>query len=55
MWSALGEAGLEVLVERPPAGEARALAATGDGARWPSVSGDGQTILFTTVERQVEY
>lgn len=53
VWSMYGEDGIEYLAERSPAGRLRLRKEA--GARWPSYSADNNLLLFTTVERRVEY
>lgn len=53
-WSAVDGEGVERIVERGPAGKVRVWAGT-EGGRWPSVSSDGRHVLFTTIEKRVEY
>ena len=55
VWSVYDESGFEVLAERGPDGAVRLWRQSGPGARWPSLSPDGRLVLFTTVERRVEY
>ncbi|MFP5286133.1 MAG: TolB family protein, partial [Thermoanaerobaculia bacterium] len=55
VWSMVDERGTEVLAERSPAGKVRVLPTAGGGSRWPSYSADGRSILYTSMERQVEY
>ena len=47
--------GREVLAERAPGGTIEVLAEAGTGVRWPSFGGGRDLILFTTVDRRVEY
>ncbi|MEM7050092.1 MAG: peptidase S9 [Acidobacteriota bacterium] len=55
VWSFYDEHDLEVLAEAAPGEEPRVLTAAGAGARWPSYSRDGRSILYTTVEKEVQY
>lgn len=55
VWSAYGHDGLEYLVERAPDASVRTLTTAGSGARWPSYSRDGASILYTVMDRKVEY
>ena len=55
IWSAVDDKGAQYLVERPRAGKERVVVEAGPGARWPSYSKDGALIVFTSVERRVEY
>ena len=55
LWTQYDEEGRELLMERLAGGVDRARPEAGAGARWPSVSRDGDGVLFTEVERRVEY
>lgn len=55
VWTFYGDDGVETLAERTPGGEVRVWTEAGAGARWPSLSADGRRILYTAVERRVEY
>jgi TolB protein len=53
--SSYNDSRVEMLVEHSPGGKFRTLADAGGGARWPSYSADGSRILFTALDRRVEY
>ena len=55
VWSAYGEDGAEYIAEKSPSGKIRILKNAGPGSRWPSYSADGHLLLYTTIERHVEY
>jgi TolB protein len=55
IWSMENDRGVEYLAAKSRHGKIKTLTRAGAGARWPSYSADGRFILFTTVERRVEY
>jgi len=55
IWSINDEKDRELLSERSPAGNVRVLEEAGVGARWPSYSSDESQVLYTVMDRQVEY
>lgn len=55
IWSINDEQDRELLAERSPTGKVRVLEEAGVGARWPSYSSDESQVLYTVMDRQVEY
>jgi TolB protein len=55
IWCTIDEKGHEVLAERAPGRAVSIVKAAGSGARWPSFAGDRDHVLFTSVDRRVEY
>ncbi len=55
VWSVRDEAGNRRVVERQPSGAIQYLSAAGDDALWPSVSRDGERVVYTVIEHSVEY
>ncbi len=55
IWSEFDLDGKEYLATRDPKGETHLLKEAGSFARWPSLSPDGQKILYTTLNHSVEY
>lgn len=55
LWSVHDEQDREFIGERTPDGKVRLLEVAGAGARWPTYSADESLVLYTVLERQVEY
>ncbi|HEX7333559.1 MAG TPA: DPP IV N-terminal domain-containing protein [Pyrinomonadaceae bacterium] len=55
IWSINDEQDRELLSERSPSGKVRVLEEAGVGARWPSYSSDESQVVYTVMDRQVEY
>lgn len=55
IWSEFDLDGKEYLATRNSKGENQLLKEAGSFARWPSLSPDGQIILYTTLNHSVEY
>ncbi|HJQ23874.1 MAG TPA: DPP IV N-terminal domain-containing protein [Blastocatellia bacterium] len=54
-WSAYDKQGVEKIAQKAPRGKASILSRAGSGGRWPSYSANGRFLLFTVLERRVEY
>ena len=55
VWITVDESGRQQLVETARNGEARTLSAAGTEVSWPSYARGGSGLLFSVVERYVEY
>lgn len=55
LYSSHDNNGVAWLTEKRPGMAPRHIAEAGAKVRWPSISADGQHVLFTTVDRRTEY
>jgi TolB protein len=55
LWSITDQRNREFISERSPDGKVKILEKAGEGARWPSYSPDESQVLYTVIDRRVEY